>query len=105
MAIVVPTWMIEDRIKTDAVNGEAGVMCGDNFLADVVEPFRSREIFGSSFRDEDRPVVAVPNFLQNFVKGSVPRIRSRKRRFGIVDPFVLHVEIYTDHVQVFRPSA
>src|SRR5207248_8211016 len=104
MPIVVPAGMIEDRIETDAVNGNPRIMGNNNFIADIVEPLRSAEIFGTGFRDKNGPVITIPDFLHNLVERAISCVGSRKTGLGIVDPLVLRVKINANDVQVFRSS-
>src|SRR5579863_8058539 len=61
VAIVFPAGVVEDRVKTNAFDGNARLDRREHFLADVIEPRYAGVIFSAGFGDEYRTAVAFPN--------------------------------------------
>src|SRR5207237_1030380 len=59
MSIIRPARMIEDRIKTEAVDRHAILDCGLGLLADVPEPAPAHAVFRSGFRNNDGTMITV----------------------------------------------
>ncbi len=104
MPVIFPAGVIDDRVKAETVDGNVELVSGYDFVTDVVEPVCASVALGSSFRDEKRPSITIPDLFENFVKGPVGRIVARKC-FRVVDPLVAVVEIDADDIQVLGFAA
>ena len=71
MPIVIPAGMIEDRVETDAVHGETQLRGLSHFAGYIGEPRWTRFVLCPGFRDEERTFVAVIDFSEDVVKGTV----------------------------------
>ena len=71
MAIVDPTGMIDDGIKTDTVNWDAGLDGGVYFLANVTKPLAARTALSAGFSDENGMAIPGIHFTKDVAEGAI----------------------------------
>jgi hypothetical protein len=96
--IIIPARMIQNGVKANTLHRDAGLNCGAHFLRNIGEPAGPVIAFGAGFRDEERSIVTVVDFGNDFTEGPVFRLVPPDRR-TVVPPLIAVIVVETDHIQ------
>src|ERR1041384_935481 len=107
MAVIGPSWMIEDWIKANPVQRNAIIDCRLDFLADVTQPSWTRAVFGSGFRNDHGTMITMMDLAQHLAKRAVKRVITFQRgelpnlaeALQIIKPLVVRIKVHADNIQ------
>src|SRR4051812_1411684 len=99
MALVKPTWMIDNGVKADPFDRDALLQRCDYLITDVGKPFGAALVFDARFRYKYRLTVTDIKIAQQFVEWTVPGIVALNK-FAIEHPLVVNIIITAKYVEV-----
>jgi len=88
LALVLPARVVEDWIKTDALDRHAGLTGRRNLMADDPQPSRPQVTLDARLGDEQRPPVALVEGGEQASERPVLRVVNRDRQVA-VNPLVV----------------
>src|SRR5579859_2038885 len=99
--------MVEDRVKTNAVNGDAVGNGHLHLLANVAEPAAAQPVFRARFRHIQRSAISLVDLGQYFAERTEKWIgpfeglefANTAKVLQIVNPLVVRIEIHPDGIE------
>src|SRR5581483_8133787 len=104
VAIVIPPWMIGNRIKAHALQIHALIHGRGYFAAHIAKPARTVVALAARFRNKHGPAITFPKLAQDLAKRPVQRI-AKPQRAPVVNPLIVVVVIEPNDVDVLRRAA
>src|SRR3954469_12527228 len=79
VSLVIPSWIVHNRVNADAINVYPISTRRPDFTTHVTKPAGTVKPFGAGFGDQQRPPVAGGNFLEQASKRPIDRVTERYR--------------------------
>lgn len=96
--VVIPSWVVHDRIKADAEDVRTFPLRLSHLGADISEPTRPRTAFRAGFAEEQGASVELPNFEEHAMEWTMLRV-AKGNSLAVMHPLIVPVVVNADDVE------
>ncbi len=104
-AVVVPARMIQNRVKTNSLNGNAASFGKLNLFTDIAKPFGTRFVLDARFGNHYWAFIPFKVFAHNQIKRAIILMPAQNFFAASMSPLIVEIIIQADNIEVFLASA